>query len=421
MNPARTFGAGVEIERKSGVNIGIGLSTEKDPISAAREATRLASINLHSEKIDLAIVFSSIDLSCVSLLKTINVSLKGHVPIIGCSSAAIISNQGIFKHGLAVMLLSLPPNVYFNIACVRDIEEKTALSAGRELGEKLLYGFRDIRRDLSVIFSDGLMDEGSNLIYGLQERLGKSFPLVGASASDNMRFLRTYLYFNQEVLTDSAVGILWGGKLNFGLGIQHGWKPLGKPRTITKSEGNIIHEIDGEPAVKIYEEYLARDLAELQKEIRRISILYPIGMYLAGEQEYLLRNILSIENNGSLRLQGNVIQGSTIRLMIGTKESCLNATRQALNEAKKILFAPIVDITKSEIKNFVFVFDSVSRYMLLRREANQELEIIKEGFGKDTPIIGLYTYGEQAPLKAISYQGQAYFHNQTIAMLNIGG
>ncbi len=403
------------------MNIGVGLSVEKDPILAAREATRLASLNLHSQKIDLAIVFSSVDLVCAGLLKTINASLKGHVPIVGCSSAAIISNQGVFKHGLTVMLLSLPLNVSFSVACVRDIKEKTALSAGRELGEKLLYGFRDIRRDLSVIFSDGLMDEGSNLIYGLQERLGKSFPLVGASASDNMRFLKTYLYFNEEVLTDSAIGILWGGKLNFGLGIRHGWKPLGKPRTITKSGGNIIHEIDGEPAVRIYEEYLARDLAWIQKEIRHISILYPIGMYLAGEQEYLLRNVLSIENNGSLRLQGNVIQDSTIRLMIGTKESCLDATRQALDEAKRILFAPIVDMSKSEIRNCVFVFDSVSRYMLLRKEADQELEIIKNGFSPDTPITGLYTYGEQAPLKAISYQGQAYFHNQTIAILNIGG
>jgi len=403
------------------MKIGMGLSIDKDPISAAREATRLATINLHSEKIDLAFVFSSIDLACIGLLKTIHLSLNSRVPIIGCTSAAIISHQGVFKHGLAVMLLSLPANVYFHIACVRNIKEKTALTAGRELGEKLLSGFQGIHRDLSIIFSDGLIDEGSNLIYGLQERLGKSFPLVGASASDNLRFFRTYLYFNEEVLTDSAVGIVWGGKLNFGLGIQHGWKPLGKPRTITRSEGNIIHKIDGEPAIKIYEEYLGRDLAELQKEIRRISILYPIGMYLAGEEEYLLRNILSIENNGSLRLQGNVIEGSTIRLMIGTKESCLNATRQALSEAKKILFAPIVDITKSEIKNFVFVFDSVSRYMLLRKEADQEIEIIRGGFNQDTPIIGLYTYGEQAPLKAISYQGQAYFHNQTIAVLNIGG
>jgi hypothetical protein len=403
------------------VNIGVGLSTQREPVAAAREATRLAAINIHSSKVDLAIVFSSADLACAALLKTIHAALKSRVPIIGCSSAGIISNEGIFKHGLVVMLLDFPPNAYFNIACVKDIQRVGAFNAGKEMGDRLLHGFRNIHRDFSVIFSDGLMDEASNLISGLQEKLGRSFPLVGASASDNMQFLRTYIYFNEEVLTDSAVGILLGGKLSFGLGIKHGWKPLGKPRTITKGEGNIIQKIDGEPAAKIYEEYLACGLPQLQKEIRRISTLYPIGLYLPGEQEYLLRNVLSIEGNGSMRLQGNVVEGAAVRLMIGTKESCLNATLQAMNEAKKILFAPIVEMTKTEIKNFVFVFDSVSRYMLLRRDASRELEIIKEGFGRNTPIIGLYTYGEQAPLKAVSYQGQAHFHNQTIAILNIGG
>jgi len=49
------------------------------------------------------------------------------------------------------------------------------------------------------------------------------------------------------------------------------------------------------------------------------------------------------------------------------------------------------------------------------------LEIIKEKLGKDTPIIGIYTYGEQAPLRAVNYQGRGYFHNQTIAILGIGG
>jgi hypothetical protein len=403
------------------MNVGIGLSIEKDPVSAAKEATKLAAANLYSSKIDLAIVFSSVDLASIGLLKTIRASLKSNVPIIGSSSAAIISNQGIFTHGLVIMLISLPKNVSFNIACVKEIKTKTALSAGRELGEKLLSGFKEMRRDLSMIFSDGLIEEGSNLIHGLQDRLGKSSPLVGASASDNMHFSKTYLYFNEEVLTDSAIGIIWGGKLNFGLGVRHGWKPLGKQRTITLSEGNIIYEIDGKPAAKIYEEYLARSLPELQKEIRRISILYPIGMYLAGEQEYLLRNILSIENNGSLHLQGNVMQDAIVRLMIGTKESCLNATKQAVDESKNMLFGQAYDAALAPTKNFVFVFDSVSRYILLRNDASQELEIIKNGFSNDTAIIGLYTYGEQAPLKAISYQGQAYFHNQTIAIVNFGG
>jgi hypothetical protein len=394
------------------IQVGIGLSTGKDPVSAAQEAAQQAKINLLREKIDLAIVFGSIGLSSASLLKTLNIHLTG-VPIIGCSSTAIISTKGIFKRGLAIMLLSFPEGVYFNTACVRELNTKTPQGAGEELGEKLLYGFRDIRRDLSIIFSDGLMKEGAKLIYGLQEKLGSSSPLVGASASDNLRFLKTYLYFNQDIFNDGACGILLGGKLNFGLGIKHGWQPLGKPRRVTKSKGNIVYEIDGVTAANFYEEYFGYNLSKLRQELELISVLYPIGIYLAGEEEYLLRNILSVENDGSLVFQGDVPQESEIRLMIGTKESALAACRQALDEAKKGLSGRSI--------NFVLIFDSISRYILLGRDAYKELEIIKRGLEKDTPIIGLYTYGEQAPLTAINYRGRAYFHNQTITILAIGG
>lgn len=105
--------------------------------------------------------------------------------------------------------------------------------------------------------------------------------------------------------------------------------------------------------------------------------------------------------------------------MIGTKDSCLAATKAAASEARERLFSRIIDNKKKGLKNFVLVFDSVSRYILLKREAIRELEIIKDVLGNDTPIIGLYTYGEQAPLRAMTYHGKAYSHNQTIAILTI--
>jgi len=401
--------------------ISTGISTEKDPTLAVREAVRQANANFHGEKIDLVIAFATIDLVYPVLLKALNAAFLNRVPIVGCSGAAIIVNQGIFKHGLAVMLLGLPAGTYINTACVKDIKNKTSLQAGKELGIKLLDGFRDVRRVISVLFSDGLIDDGSDLLSGLQERLGKSFPLVGASASDNMRFSKTYVFFNQELANDCVAGVLWGGKVNFGLGVKHGWKPLGRPRTVTRAQGNIIYEIDDAPAASLYEEYLARSLTSLQRELKYISVLYPIGMYVEGEQEYVLRNILSIERDGSLHMQGNVATGSAIRLMIGTKESCLTATHQALEEAKNGLWGNASEHARASINHFVLVFDSVSRYMLLKRDAERELDIIKAGLGEETPIIGLYTFGEQAPLRSISYQGQAYFHNQTIAIAAIGG
>jgi len=394
------------------MNIGIGLSTAKDTFSATKEALQLAKKNIGQRNIDLAILFSTIEFAHVKTIQTV-VNILGPVPLMGCTSAAVITNQGIFKRGIAVMLLAFPEGIYCNTASVKEISKEGTRAAGEELGEKLLYGFKNIRRDFGMIFSDGLMEDGSGFISGLQERLGKVFPIIGASASDNLRFLKTFLYCNQEVLSRAACGILWGGKLNFGLGIKHGWKPLGKPRIVTKAEGNIVYEIDGVYAAKLYEDYLACDAEQLKKELNRVSTFYPLGLYLAGEEEYLLRNILSIRDDGSLLCHGNIPLNSSIRLMIGTKESCLNATQQASKEAREGLFG-----RKSEL---VFVFDSISRYILLGREADKELEIIKNQFGQDMPIIGFYTYGEQAPLKAISYHGHAYSHNQTITILALGG
>ncbi len=397
------------------ISIGLGLSRERDAIKAVKEAMQQARADLSKEKIDLAIVFSSIDFAHPVTIKTIN-SLLREVPVIGCTGVAVISDRGIFTHGLMIMLLSFSKSTSFSSVSVQDIQAKGALKAGEELGEKLLRGFHGIHRDLGIVFSDGQIKEGWNLIYGLQEKLGTSFPLIGAFASDDLRFSKSFVYLNQEVSSDAACGIIWGGKLNFGWGIKHGWKPLGKPHQVTKAKANVVYEIDGGPATKIYEEYLARNLEELKKELRRISIFYPMGIHLPSSQEYLLRNIKSIEDDGSLVFQGNIPEESTIRLMIGTRESCLDATRQALNEAKASLIP-----TPVKKAPFVFIFESVSRYILLGRGAEQELKIIKEELGKDTRIAGIYTYGEQAQLRLLNYQGKTYFHNQTITVLVIGG
>lgn len=120
--------------------------------------------------------------------------------------------------------------------------------------------------------------------------------------------------------------------------------------------------------------------------------------------------------------QGDIPVGSQIRLMIGTQESCLLATQQAAQEAKMSMISSGLGLEyKDRIPDIMFVFDSISRYILLRRNAIQELNIIKEVVGENTPIIGLYTYGEQAPLKAVSYHGQSHFHNQTITIVGLGG
>jgi len=393
------------------MHIGIGISTSRDHIQAAKEAASKARLSLGKEKIDLVFVFSTVDFAHPIVLKTI-AGLLGEVrPVIGCSSLSILSDKGILKYGLVVMLFSMSQDSYFNVACVRDISKKSATLAGAQLGEKLLYGCKGVRRTVSIVFSDGLLQNGSELISGLQEKLGRSFPLVGASASDNLAFEKTYIYFGEEILSDAACGILFGGKWSFGLGIQHGWKPLGKTRRVTKSSGNTVSEIDFAPAGKIYEEYFAKDITELKRDLRRIATLYPVGIKIPGEKEYLLRNVIAIEGQ-TLIFQGDVPQGSTIRLMIGTRESCLQAAAQAAEDVKKNLAGHAI--------KFALLFDSATRSIIFGRQAPKELDTIKQKLGKNIPVVGIYTYAEQAPLSAINYLGKTYFHSHTITILGVG-
>ncbi|MDD5465658.1 MAG: FIST N-terminal domain-containing protein [Candidatus Omnitrophica bacterium] len=393
------------------MKIGFGFSQLKEHIQAANEAIGQAVIGLANMPASLAFIFTSTEFAHPLLLRTAH-NLLGEIPILGCSSQGILTNKGIFKYGFAVLLVSLNQQTFFNIASIKDINKDTAFSSGKELANKLLYGFKNVRRSLSIIFSDKLTTEGTSLINGLQENLGRSFPLIGASAADNFTNQKTFQYVNDHLLSGSCSGILFGGKFNFGFGIKHGWFALGKMRCVTGSNSNVIQEIDGEAAVKLYEDYFAKDTLELAKELRRISISYPLGIYLPGEKEYLLRNIISIRDDGSLVTQGDVPQGSKIRLMISTGDSRLEAALAACEEAKRSLGG-------LKIK-FVMVFDSAARLSLLGRQSDIELGVIKEVFGKDTPLIGICTNGEQAPLKSINSLGKTYFRNQSIDILAIG-
>lgn len=393
------------------MKISFGFSQLKEHIQAANEATGEAVIGLGNAPASLAFIFTSPEFAHPLVLRTVN-NLLGEIPILGCSSQGLLTNKGIFKYGFAVLLISLNQQTFFNIASVKNINQDNSFPLGKELADKLLYGFKNVRRSLSIIFSDKLITEGANLINGLQENLGRSFPLIGACASDNFDHQKTFQYVNSGLFSESCCGILFGGKFNFGFGIKHGWFALGKMRCVTQSNNNVIQEIDGDPAVKLYEDYFAKDALELARELRRISISYPLGIYLPGEKEYLLRNIISIKDDGSLVTRGEVPQGSKIRLMISTADSRLEAAAASCQEAKRNL--------GGQKTKFVIVFDSAARLSLLGRHNGVELGVIKEVFGQDTPLIGICTNGEQAPLKSINYLGKTYFRNQSINILAIG-
>lgn len=399
------------------LKVAVGKSQKKDITEAVEEATHSCLLQLPAQEVSLALVFSTPSFTTAALLKKIKSGLKPDCLLIGCSGMRIITPEGTQGEGLVLMLISLP-KAKISCGAIKLTPDDDAYLAGQGLGAKLISNVKEYRREFCLIFSDGLSESTSRLIEGLQNILGKSFPFIGGGssaprgASDDLRFKQTFQFYNEHLLNKSAVAALFAGKLAYGIGIRHGWKPLGKIRAITDSSANVIKKIDGGKASGLYEDYFAKTLTELKKEILPINTLYPIGMYLEGEKEYLLRNVIALNDDGSIVTQGGVPRGSAVRLMIGTKESCLEAARQAAMQVKTAL--------RDKPIGLAIIISSASRAYLLGRNIDAEIKAVKTVLGPNIPLAGFYSYGQYAPLGSLSYYGQTYLHNQTLAILGMG-
>ena len=393
------------------IQSGVGSSKKSnDAFEAGRSAARLALDRMGSANPDLTVVFSSVIFDQPGLLRGVQ-TVVGKSPLVGCSTAGEISSEGFDRRSMVVMTLKSN-----KLQCGTGLGEgltRDALRVGRDVARKAIRK-NPANRFAFMMMSDGLKGNGASVIKGVQEVLGNSFPIVGGSAGDDFLFENTYQYYNGQVFDDAVVGVLFGGDVAIGVGARHGWQPLGKLRKITKARENIVEEIDGVKAVEIYTDYFDKKIEELTQEgpLARITIMYPLGMTVPGEEEYLLRNILRVTPAGALVCAGEIPQGAEARLMMASDRLAIAAAKNAAERALK-------NMGDVEVR-VAFVFNSASRARLLGRRSSREIEAIKQVFGKDVSIIGFCTYGEQAPLRAEMNVGRSYFHNETIAILAIG-
>jgi len=315
--------------------------------------------------------------------------------------------------GIAVLAIH-SQDIKFGVGYVPDLNSADTRTAGTELARTTMMDFGQNRRGVFIILSDGLLRNSSSIIKGVQEIFGRVFPIIGAGSSDNFEYKESYQFFQDKPLRNSAAAVFIGGQMPMGVGHRHGWRPLGKPRMITEAKGNTIKTIDHKRASHLYEEYLGTDIGELkERHLSQSTILYPLGIYMKGEKEYLLRNPLSIQSDGSIACHGNIPEESEaeVHLMITNKDFCKEAARDAAHEVKEAL-------SEREPK-LIIVFESLARHKLLGRSCSQEIQAIREILGPTAPLLGMYSYSEIAPLKSSDFLGEAYLHNGSIVILAI--
>jgi hypothetical protein len=391
------------------IKAGVGRSNNSDAVKAGAEACKKA-LSQAGNKADLIIVFSSVAYGQEKMLKGVR-SVSKEIPLAGCSDSGEITGEGPASKHVAVAALN-SDTINFTIGVGEGTDKdshKAGVMAAKEVKKKAKGN-----TSLFMMLLDGLAENGAAAVRGVQEVFGKNFPIMGGSAGDDFLFKKTYEYYNNQVLTNAAIGIGLSGKFSFGVGVRHGWEPIGLPMKVTKAKGAKLIEVNNRPALSVYEDYFGKKVEELIKEpIARMAYTYPLGMSVEGSPELLIRDVVIANEKGEITCAAEIPEGSEIRLMLGDPDKATQAAKDAAEGALTQLKG-----TKPKV---IFVFDCMARNKLLGERTGEEIAAIQNVLGKGVPLIGFYTYGEQAPLGGVlGAECFSVFHNETMALMVLG-
>ena len=215
----------------------IGVSAHAEAEQAGREAAEAALAQAASSPPKLAIVFASSWFDQPALVSGVRSALGG-VPLVGESTAGEIVASGPTSHSCVVVLLASDA-LMCGVGLGEGVDERP-----REAGQHAAYAasreLQGIQRAGFLLFGDGLITNYVEVVRGLQEVLGTNSLIVGGMAGDDLRFGRTYQYCGERVVSRSVAGALLGGAVKIGVGIEHGFTPISKPRRVTRAVANVM-------------------------------------------------------------------------------------------------------------------------------------------------------------------------------------
>jgi hypothetical protein len=226
-------------------------------------------------------------------------------------------------------------------------------------------------------------------------------------AADDGQFATTLVGLNAPPKTGQVVAVgFYGSQLVVGHGSLGGWEMFGPNRRVTRAVGNVVYELDGQPALALYKRYLG----SFAEQLPASALLFPLCLQThEGGETGLVRTVLGVNDaDDSMTFAGDVPEGAFVRLMRATHEGLIAGAEAAADAAREALggLEP----------NFVLLVSCIGRRLVLKHRIDEELEGARELMGRAPVFAGFYSFGEIAPGEP---GGCSALHNQTMTVTAI--
>ena len=230
--------------------------------------------------------------------------------------------------------------------------------------------------------------------------------MTGGLSGDGARFGRTLVMAGDRIgeRLVAAVG-LYGDKLDIGFASLGGWDPFGPERRVTRSEGHVLYELDGDSALALYKRYLGEHAAGLPAT----GLLFPLALRSEHIQRPVVRTILAVdEATGAMTFAGDVPEGAFVRLMRANFDRLVDGAMGAAKVSR--------DANDGRQAQLGILISCVGRKLVLKQRIEEEVEAVRHVLGHAACLTGFYSYGEISPFTP---GARCELHNQTMTITTL--
>ena len=319
---------------------------------------------------------------------------------IGCSSAGEIGMTGLLDLSVTFLAIKFDSTEVHSFA-LPLVRMGDSYNVGVELAAKL----KGPKLKGVIVLTPGVNINTNQLVHGLNSQLGSEVIISGGMAGDDDRFEQTTTFHNGAFYPDYVVAVgLYGDQIFISTGSEGGWKPFGPARRVTRSDGPVVYEIDGKPALQLYKEYLG----EQAKTLPASGISYPFAILREDRKTSgIIRSAMDVDlEKGSLIFAADVPQDSLVCLMHAESDALTEGASKAAKQAMSGNMG-------TNDGACALLVSCIGRRFVLSIDVDDEIDAARSVLGSHTQVAGYYAYGEICPYEGT---GRAELHNQTMTI-----
>ena len=182
-----------------------------DSFAAGKHSVESLLAQLNNQKPHFLFLFTSVGHDIPEVLRGIQ-SILPHVPLIGCSGAGTITNEGCdeMTHSLSLMAIRCS-RIHFHPFICENLSEQPEL-AGNQIADMVNPLMADEEGNkLLILLTEGLKINADAMQRGMENNLSRHLDIVGGTAGNDFQGENTYQIYNDKVITNGASGVVLTG------------------------------------------------------------------------------------------------------------------------------------------------------------------------------------------------------------------